>query len=77
MNCRLISAFEIAGIFRLFWLTEFSKNDVRSKAFTSRISYCTEFEEDCFVATYPMALLISMLASRVLRKNTFLGNVEN
>jgi len=69
----LISALELAEIFKMLRLMEFSKNDLRSEPFTSGICYCTVFEEDSSIAMY--LLLISMLASRVLRKNTFLGNV--
>jgi hypothetical protein len=66
----LVSAFEIAEDFRLFWLMEISKN------FISCICYCTVFEEDSLIVTLLLALLISMLASRVFWKNVFLWNVE-
>ena len=53
------------------------KNNVWSEPFISGICYCTVFEEGSFIASYLMALFISMLASRVLWKNVFLGNAEN
>jgi hypothetical protein len=136
----LIGAFDIAEIFKMLWLMEFSKNEewfellflvcvivlevdsgtkgarerpkknwmesirkvmnernlnvdhwedrkqwslgvgLRRKTFWNRYTYmcyCSVFEENSFNPPYLMAPLIIMLASRVVWKNTFLGNAEN
>ena len=77
LHYTLISAFDIAENFKMLWLMEFSKNEVWTEMFISGMCYSIVFEEESLIPAYLMALLISMLPSCVLWKNTFLGNAGN